>query len=176
MAAGWKRIDLAGGGLQSANLRLAAVLRRRRVAYGCLVLFPLGLHRSYLGDRRGAWIYRLATLAAAGLFLAGLATAAALIAGVLALLALLDIRWIERRIVAVNKQARMDAWFGQGNDPPPGYRGRFTEDALEEYLEEKEAEISGTRPRRVGSGRPASLAEQERQLAERARRDRNGKP
>ena len=44
-------MDLAGGGLQSANLRLARLLKRRRIAYALLILFPLGAHRLYLEDR-----------------------------------------------------------------------------------------------------------------------------
>ena len=47
-------MDLAGGGLQSANLRLARLLKRRRIAYALLILFPFGAHRLYLEDRRGA--------------------------------------------------------------------------------------------------------------------------
>jgi hypothetical protein len=60
----WKQMNLAGGGLQSANIRLARLLKRRRVAYALLLLFPVGAHRAYLEDRPGAVLYGLGSAAA----------------------------------------------------------------------------------------------------------------
>jgi len=62
-------MNLAGGGLQSANLWLAQFRARCHIAYG-LPLFPFGAHRAYLEDRRGALLY-LAGLAATVLCLIG---------------------------------------------------------------------------------------------------------
>ena len=53
----WREFDLDGGGLQTANLRLARMLRRRSTAYGLLLVFPLGAHRWYLGEPRSALLY-----------------------------------------------------------------------------------------------------------------------
>ena len=67
----WKEKNLGGGGLQSANIRLARLLKRRRIAYALLVLYPLGAHRFYLEDRRGALLYCLGSAAAAVSLVAG---------------------------------------------------------------------------------------------------------
>ena len=69
MSDAWKRLDLSGGGLQEANLRLAAALRKRRTAYLLWPAFPPGAHRAYLHDRIGARSFRLGTPAALGLLL-----------------------------------------------------------------------------------------------------------
>ena len=89
MSDAWKRLDLSGGGLQEANLRLAAALRRRRTAYLLWLAFPLGAHRAYLHDRAGAWAFRLGSAAALGLLLVDLRAAAAL---ALALFAVASVR------------------------------------------------------------------------------------
>ena len=129
MKPGWRRIDLEGGGLQSANLLLARRLRRRPVAWALLALFPLGLHRDYLGDARAAWAYRVATVAVAGLWAAtGAWSAAAVGAAILAGGAAVDAWRMEDRIAAANKALRMQAWLGHGARPPAGFRGRQSPD------------------------------------------------
>ena len=50
MGGAWQERDLGGGGLQSANPRLAALLKKRRTAWLLLCTFPLGLHRDYRAD------------------------------------------------------------------------------------------------------------------------------
>jgi hypothetical protein len=129
MEPGWRRIDLDGGGLQSANVLLARRLRRRPVAWALLPLFPLGLHRDYLGDARAAWAYRVATLAVAGLWAAtGEWSAAAAGATILACGAAVDAWRMEERIAAANKALRMQVWLGHGASPPAGFRGRRSPD------------------------------------------------
>lgn len=110
MSDAWKRLDLAGGGLQEANLRLAASLRRRRTAYLLWLAFPLGAHRAYLHDRVGAWGYRLASAAALGLLLIDWHAAAA-IALLLVVLALYDLAWMDSRLTRVNKDIRMQVYL-----------------------------------------------------------------
>ncbi len=154
MTDAWKNLDLGGEGLQQANLRLAQALRRRRTAYLLLLAFPLGAHRVYLREPVGAWIYRGLTVAALAL-LAIDARAGAALGAVLAGWALFDLFWIERRVVALNKRLRMQAYLRPAPGAPPGFRGHFT-DADE------------PRPR----ARTPSFAEQERLLAEIERRRR----
>lgn len=156
MTAKWRELDLQGGGLQAANLRLARALRRRNVVWSLLLVFPLGAHRWYLGERRSAMLFPLLAAAAIACALAGW-TAAAL--GALLLLGALlvhDVLTLERRLAEANKRLRMAHYLGQGAAAPPDYRGRF--DAETEPAD-------GTAPQRV-----PSFAEQEALLREIARR------
>lgn len=176
MAEAWKHLDLEGQGLQTANLELIKLMKKRSAAYGRLLFFPLGLHRTYLEDTRGAWLYRLVTLAVIGLaFLPHpYAYASLALAAALAAFALYDIRWIEDRVAALNKKLRMQVYFKQGAAAPKGYRGRYTDDGLEDYLKTKEQERAGHIP--VGTStasgpgpRAPSFAEQEAMLKELAK-------
>ncbi len=110
MSDAWKRLDLSGGGLQEANLRLAAALRRRRSAYLLWLAFPLGAHRAYLRDRAGAWAYRLASAAALGLLLLD-ARAAAGVALLILAAALYDLACMESRLTRLNKSIRMQVYL-----------------------------------------------------------------
>jgi TM2 domain-containing membrane protein YozV len=117
MSDAWKRIDLGGGGLQEANLRLARQLRRRRTAYLLWLGFPLGLHRWYLKDRAGALAY--CALSLGTLFVAPLAAAALLFA-------LSDLWWIDQRVTRLNKALRMQAYLRPGAEgPTKSYTERF---------------------------------------------------
>jgi hypothetical protein len=150
----WRGLDLGGGGLQAANIRLAQALKRRSRAYGLLAAFPLGLHRSYLDDPRGAWAYRVASaiaVIAAAVDWRPAAGIAALIAGAL----LYDVFWIDRRVVALNKAARMKVYLSQTSGAPAGFKGRYAEDD-------------------APTSRAPSFAEQERLLREIARIQRDG--
>ena len=151
MEPSWKQLDLAGGGLQSANLRLARVLKRRSVAYFLWLLFPLGLHRAYLDDRRGAVIYCLGSgIAVAGL-VAGPEIAGWIVGALVVARALVDLAWIEKTIVSINKRLRVEIYMNQTPGAPAGYKGRFRSDD----------DMSGTAPH---ESRAPSFAEQERQL------------
>ena len=156
MTEAWKTLDLAGGGLQEANRILARVLRRKRTAYLLWLLFPVGAHRFYLAHARGGLAFAggSAMLLAAGL--AGWTAGAWIVASALAAFALLDLRWIDRRLTELNKRLRMQAYLRPVPGAPPGFSGRMAD----------EADTSGTRP--------PSFLEQERLLAdiERAKRDR----
>ena len=156
MTAKWRELDLQGGGLQAANLRLAQALRRRNVVWSLLLIFPLGAHRWYLGERRSAALFPLLSAAAAACALQG--WMAATVSVLLALGALLayDLLTLEQRIVAANKRLRMAAYLGQGAAAPPGYRGRQVTDP---------DTPDAAAPRRV-----PTLAEQETLLREIARR------
>jgi hypothetical protein len=119
----WRGLNLAGGGLQQANLVLARRLKRRRRAYSLLAVAPLGLHRSYLADRRGAWLWRAgaaALVAAAFVDLRAAALAGAVLAAALAY----DAWWIDRRVTILNKRIRQEVYLAQAADPPPGFAGR----------------------------------------------------
>ncbi|MBI2312197.1 MAG: TM2 domain-containing protein [Betaproteobacteria bacterium] len=175
MSESWKKLNLEGGGLQSANLKLAALLKRRRRAYGLLLLFPLGLHRDYLEHRAGAWTYRLLSAAALAAWGLGFSVPALAFAGVLAVFALYDLRWIENRVARLNKGLRMEVYMHQSAGAPEGFRGRFTdEDTLETYLREKDRETPDQAP--APGAAPAdptrrvpSIAEQEKLLRELAK-------
>jgi hypothetical protein len=154
----WRGLDLGGGGLQAANIRLARTLKRRSRAYGLLAAFPLGLHRSYLDDPRGAWLYRGATaLAVIGVFVDW--RFAVVLAALIAAALVHDIFWIERRVVALNKAIRTQVYLSQAPGAPEGFRGRYTDDS---------------EPARAA--RVPSFAEQERLLRELAARQRGGRP
>ncbi|MGH8737770.1 MAG: hypothetical protein ACREU5_04165 [Burkholderiales bacterium] len=110
MSDAWKHLDLSGGGLQQANLRLAAALRRRRSAYLLWLAFPLGAHRAYLHDRAGAWAYRLASAAALGLLCIDARAAAAAALLILAA-ALVDLARLDARLTRLNKTIRMQVYL-----------------------------------------------------------------
>lgn len=127
MSGKWQELDLGGGGLQAANLRLARTLRRRRVAWGLLLVFPLGLHRRYLGEPRSAVAFPALTAAAAA---GGFAGMTALALGALLALAVLlvhDLFTMEGRIAAYNKRLRMAVYLSGSAGAPAGYRGRFAD-------------------------------------------------
>ena len=170
----WKHLNLQGQGLQSLNLRLVRQLRRPRVAYALMLLFPLGLHRAYLGDARGAWAWRLGCLAAAALLLWtrpwGL-----LVLPLLAIALLADALRIERRCAAYNRALRRRMYFSPGTEPPRGFRGRYGGDGADD-LRDDPAKQRGESPgphvpvtRSTGSRAP-SFNEQEALLKELARR------
>jgi hypothetical protein len=98
MGSSWKRSDLGGEGLQAVNLRLARVLRKRRVAYALWLAFPLGAHRWYLRERYGALAYIALTVMAFAFPWVAFGSAA---------LALFDLWWIDRRVTRLNKRLRM---------------------------------------------------------------------
>ncbi|AGA35049.1 hypothetical protein TVNIR_3413 [Thioalkalivibrio nitratireducens DSM 14787] len=186
MGKAWRELDLKGGGLQAVNALLAAMLRSRRKAYAAWLLFPLGLHRFYLGVPRSALLFPL--------FTALTLLTALLLPGqwwLLPLLALLgwaayDLYWIERRVTAFNKELRMRLFLRKGHAPPRNYRGRYAgsdeakrlEEDLAEYQALKERERAGhgsdTDATDAGSAearrRAPSFSEQEAMLRELSRR------
>lgn len=118
MSEAWKQLDLEGGGLQSANLRLAALLGKRRTAFALLALFPLGLHRNYLRDRRGAWLYRTATLLCTGAYLAGCPLISQAAIAVLVACTIYEALRIDDAVAQVNKQLRMRVYLNQAPGTP----------------------------------------------------------
>lgn len=125
----WRELDLDGGGLQAANLRLARMLRRRRVAYSLMLAFPLGAHRWYLGERRSAALFPLLTAAAIVAWYAGIIAVVLAVLAALAGLLAWDLYTLESRIAAYNKQRRMAVYLSQNQGAPAGFRGRFGNDA-----------------------------------------------
>jgi len=152
----WRGLDLGGGGLQAANIRLAQALKRRSRAYGLLAAFPLGLHRAYLDDHRGAWLYRAASVIS--LALIALDWRAASVAALLLVAALVhDLFWIDRRVVTLNKAIRTRVYLSQAPGAPQGFKGQYTDD-----------------DEPVRAPRTPSFAEQERLLRELAKRRSGG--
>lgn len=165
MRSAWTSIDLEGGGLQSMNVRYAALARRPTWAYGLWLGFPLGLHRWYLRERIGAIGQTVLTLMT-GLVAWGAATLGATpwwsLIPAIALVgwAVFDLFWIRQRLVAVNKALRM-ALYLRRDAPRPNeagvvplvrYRDDETRDAdrgapdrdlLAEYRAIKERERGG---------------------------------
>ena len=170
----WKNLDLEGQGLQSANLRLVRLLKKRKVAYMWLLLFPTGMHRAYLADAHGAWIYRVISVLTAvsfilGYFIPGLVLLLPLIG-----FALYDIRWIEDQTARLNKKLRMQVMMKQGTAAPREFKGRYTDDGLEAYLKTKEQERGGHAPaqspgKSSHASRAPSFSEQEAMLRELAK-------
>jgi hypothetical protein len=157
MSEAWKELDLGGGGLQQANLRLARLLRRRGVACALLLAFPLGLHRDYLHDRRGAWLFRLATASSIAAMLAGGLVPGGLIALGLVIAAAIDLARVDARVAAVNRRLRMQVYMSQTEGAPRGFRGHYTD--------EPQAGSAGSGDDASHAAeRPASFAEQEKML------------
>jgi hypothetical protein len=146
----WRRLDLGGAGLQHANLALAGRLKRRGRAWALLAAAPLGLHRRYLDDPKGAWLWRIATAVALVAAFWDLRLCAAIVAAMV-LAAAYDAWWIDRRVTALNKRIRREVFLA-GEAPPPGYAGRVIEPP--------------------NAPRAPPFAEQERALREAARRGR----
>jgi len=132
MGKAWTKLDLEGGGLQSANLRLAALLRKRVTAYALLALFPLGLHRDYLLDRRGAWLFRAGTLLCIAAWLLHQPAIGGVLLAAQTAGALYDLFRIEDLVARLNKQLRMQVYLGQTPGVPPGFKGRYSDGALDE--------------------------------------------
>jgi TM2 domain-containing membrane protein YozV len=169
MSKAWKNLNLEGGGLQAVNAVLAANLRSRRRTYAAWLLFPLGLHRWYLGDRRGATLFLL--LSALALTLAAVLPGylwLVPLAGLLGLAAF-DLFRIEDRVVAYNKELRMRLFLRKGQRTPDGYRGRYPEPSeerdarteLASYAALKEQERAG-HPARHDDGSPGAHPAQRR--------------
>ena len=184
MSQAWKKIDLEGGGLQAVNQRLSQLLRRRRLAYGLWLLFPLGAHRFYLESRRGGLVYLGLTVLSLAFWFGFGGEAAVLPLGAALLFALYDLFWIDRRITALNKTIRVRLYMGMDAAAPAGYAGRYTdtdEDLIETYSKEKEQERAGhqriSAPREYGEQKRApSFAEQEamlRELAKKRKKDQD---
>lgn len=185
MSKAWKKLDLGGEGLQTANLRYNQAMRRPVRAYSLMAAFPLGLHRWYLQEPVGAIFYPLLSMLTIGLWFAfsNIVIAASLIplAGLLGF----DLFWVERRCIKLNKNLRMQQFMRPGKTPPPGYRGRYPDDdSLDAYVQLKEQERAGHQP--VDPDQPAqstsdsepsppSFNEQEAMLRELARTNKGRK-
>lgn len=179
MAKTWQKFDFGGAGLQTANLVLARRLRRPGIAYALWLAFPLGLYNWYLrAPWRGAG-YALAVVAVIALAYLVSWPMATILAGAIALLALYDLYWIDRRIVALNKAIRMEVYLGTGAAPPANYRGRYRDEDsdIASYIADKERERAGhaaptTAPGSGTGKRAPSFAAQEALLRELAKRDK----
>lgn len=129
MSEAWKDLDLEGQGLQSANIKLAGMLKNRTTAYLLMgLLFPLGQHRAYLDDRIGAWGYRVASLAAVALFSWDHMLYGGIVVLVIGAFVVHDIRWVDDRVAALNKALRVKVYMRQGQGAPKEFRGRFRDD------------------------------------------------
>jgi hypothetical protein len=123
----WRGLDLGGGGLQTANIRLAQALKRRPRAYARLAAFPLGLHRAYLDDPRGAWLYRSASVIALAAFAIDWRIALPIVC-IIAAAVVHDAFWIERRIVALNKAIRVAVYLSRSPGAPRDFKGHYTDE------------------------------------------------
>jgi len=169
MAKVWKKWDLGGGGLQSANIALLRYRKRPGPAYALWLLFPLGAHALYLNAYARAAIYMVATVIAAIVAWSGYPIAGLALIGCVALFALYDLVWIDRRITELNKALRIAVSLQAGGGAPRTFTGRYQDPDLDTYLKEKEQERAGHTPltppvRATGRSRSASFAEQEAQL------------
>jgi hypothetical protein len=152
----WRGLNLGGGGLQAANIRLAQALKRRSRAYGLLAAFPLGLHRAYLDDPLGTWLYRVASAVAVAAAVVDWRLAVPVACLIVAAL-VHDCFWIERRIVTLNKAIRVKVYLSQTPGAPRGFKGQYTDD-----------------DQPVRAQRAPSFAEQEQLLRELAKRNGAG--
>ncbi|MHB8428073.1 MAG: TM2 domain-containing protein [Acidiferrobacterales bacterium] len=167
----WKKLDLEGGGLQSANLRLVQRLKQRNIAYGLWFLFPLGGHRVYLDDHPCALAYTGLTAVAIMLTLSVGILWALVPAAFAAAWAMYDLRWIDRRVTQLNKQIRLAEYLRSDNQPPAGFRGHYTDDAGTPATAGMEGprhdgDSAGATATAQGRKRIPSFAEQERLLRE----------
>ena len=189
MSKAWQKLNLEGGGLQAVNALLANEMRSRNRAYAAWILFPLGLHRFYLAEPRGGAAFLILSVITVGTAWLAPAWWWLLPSALLALLAVYDLFWIDRQVVAYNKQLRMQLFLRKGKKPPRDYRGRYTDEKdaesitrdLADYQALKEDERAGHVPvERDGPGSPdqakrrrqPSFNEQEALLRELARKRR----
>lgn len=155
----WQKLNLEGGGLQAMNAALARRMRSGSMAYLAWLGFILGLHRIYLMDRRGAIGFLLLSLMSTAAWLWLPAPIWMLSTLALVAWALFDLYWIDGRVVAINKQLRMQLFLRKGQRPPKEYRGRYTDDSGE-TIEADLAAYTRTKEReRAGHGAAASGAE-----------------
>lgn len=171
----WERLDLQGGGLQDANIRLARRLKKPLAAYLLWCLFPLGAHAIYLGYPWRALVYTGASAATAILYLATGDALALLPLAAAFLLALYDLMRMRRWIIERNKQIRVGVYLSRTPGAPEGFKGRFDDDSLAEHPTEKERKTSPGIPlkaeRRWSTpGHAPSFAEQEATLRELAKK------
>ena len=170
MSDAWKNLDLGGDGLQTANLKLVEQMKKRRHAYLLLIIFPSGLHRDYLENPFGGWLYRIASVIFLVTLWLGYVWPALILAALMSGFALYDIRWIEDTVAAINKALRIQAYKGKSGVPmPQNFRGRYTDEGLDEYLQVKEQErgghvAPGTDPALNSRSRAPSFAQQEAML------------
>jgi hypothetical protein len=183
MSEAWKQLDLEGGGLQGANLRLAALLRKRGTAFALLALFPLGLHRDYLHDRRGAWLYRSATLLSGGAWLAGHPLPGLVVMAIAAACAACEAFRMEDAVARINKQLRIRVYLGQTAGTPPGFKGHYTDsndsvpgNGLPARERQNDADTAQSAAGQDDNPRAQSFAQQEKMLREMAEiRRKSGK-
>jgi len=180
MAKTWQNLNLEGGGLQAVNAALTRRLRSRTRTFLAWLGFPLGLHRFYLGERRGGFAYLTLTLVIIALISLSLHPWWALPAVASVAAAIRDLTRLETLRAQYNKNLRMQLFLRKGEHPPADYRGRYldtpeTADAaqdLADYTAIKERERAGhpappvtgpshrTQPTRAASRLP-SFNEQE---------------
>ena len=155
MGKAWRQLDLEGGGLQAVNAVLAAGMRSRPRVYAAWLLFPLGLHRFYLADRRGGAVFLL--LSAATLLAVLVAPGHWWLLPLLPMLALAayDLFRIEHRVVAFNKELRMRLFLRKGHRPPREYRGRYPEEDAESRATEDLAAYTAIKERERAGHAPA---------------------
>ena len=154
MSKAWQKLNLEGGGLQAVNAVLANAMRSRSRAYAAWILFPLGLHRFYLAEPRGGAAFLILSVITIGTAWLAPAWWWLLPSALLALLAVYDLFWIDRQVVAYNKQLRMQLFLRKGKKPPADYRGRYTDEKdaesinrnLADYQALKEDERAGHVP------------------------------
>lgn len=166
MAKVWKKWDLGGGGLQSANIALARQRKRRVTAYALWPLFVTGAHAFYLDARLHAAAYLVATGFAVAAAVLGHGQAALILLTLMGLFALYDLIWIDQRIIALNKALRIAVSLQNSPGAPARFTGRYEDPDLDSYVKQKEQERGGHAPGagktpETPSGRAASFAEQE---------------
>lgn len=183
MAKAWQKLNLEGAGLQAMNAVLAQQMRSRSRAYFAWILFPLGLHRFYLSEPRGGWAFVTLSLLVALTAWLALAWWWLLPLALLLGLAIHDLFWIDRRVVSLNKELRMQLFLRKGSRPPTDYRGRYTDESdaetvtrdLDAYQALKEKERAGHASTTGRTDAPTrkrqpSFNEQEAMLRELAKR------
>ena len=149
MTDAWKQWDLSGAGLQTLNLELTRRLRRSQVAFGLWLAFPLGLHAFYLRERGrgGGYLAASASLVMLGLFTPPIVAAVG--GGVYLMAALADLWTLSARLTAYNKDLRVRLTLRKDRGPPPGFRGRYTDQDTDigDYIAIKDQERAGHNPR-----------------------------
>ncbi len=177
MTNAWKQWDFSGAGLQSLNLELTRRLRKPAVAFGLWAGFALGLHAFYLHERPRGLAYLAASLAFGVLALLAPWQASAGFGALYLAVAVADLATLERRLTAYNKAMRLDLSLRKGTTPPPGFRGRYTDQDVDirDYVAVKERERAGhmTEPGPAAPGhgtQSKSFQEQEAALQAYAKR------
>ena len=164
----WKSQNLEGNGLQTINQQYSRLKLNTQTAYLLCIFFIFGAHQFYLkSPSRGFLFLCLSTAIAIAFLISPLL--ASLIFLVELIVAIIDIKNMEDKIVKFNKNLKMSLSLQTNAAAPKNFMGRYHEDSpIDDYMQIKSNEITAfeTRNKQNSKSRVYSFSEQEALLRE----------